>query len=298
MYLPQEIASAEVLIAVKTYPLPSGKYEELVCTAGFLPDGKWIRLYPIPFRALPYKDQYNKFQWITLDVVHNSSDFRPESYRPRHGIDTIQMGNKIETDNHWARRKEYALKEVFTSMEDLIQLAKGPERKSLATLKPAEIIDFVVEPTEREWKQEWKDQLLQMNLFDRNEQGEGRPRRVLPKLPYKYSYKFFTDGDKKPRKLMIEDWEIGALYWNCYRKTQNEAEANKQVRKKFFDEFCTKHDLHLFLGTSLKYHMISLNPFMIIGIFYPLKPQKRAKPNIPPSTFDPQGIQQPGLFDS
>ena len=61
MYLPHEIRDAQVLITVKTYPLPSSKYEELVCTAGFLPDGKWIRLYPIPFRALPYQDQYQKY---------------------------------------------------------------------------------------------------------------------------------------------------------------------------------------------------------------------------------------------
>jgi hypothetical protein len=39
MYLPPEIPKARVLITVKTYPLPSGKYEELVCTAGVLEDG-------------------------------------------------------------------------------------------------------------------------------------------------------------------------------------------------------------------------------------------------------------------
>ncbi|MPM62092.1 hypothetical protein SDC9_108958 [bioreactor metagenome] len=42
----------KVLIAVKTYPTLSEKYDELVCTAGFLEDGSWIRLYPIPFRKL------------------------------------------------------------------------------------------------------------------------------------------------------------------------------------------------------------------------------------------------------
>ena len=38
--------TTRVLIAVKTYPTLSEKYDELVCTAGFLEDGTWIRIYP------------------------------------------------------------------------------------------------------------------------------------------------------------------------------------------------------------------------------------------------------------
>lgn len=44
------MALTKVLIAVKTYPTLSAKYDELVCTAGFKEDGTWIRVYPIPFR--------------------------------------------------------------------------------------------------------------------------------------------------------------------------------------------------------------------------------------------------------
>ena len=31
---------------------------------------------------------------------------------------------------------------------------------------------------------------------------------------YEFSYKFISE-DGKERKLMIEDWELGMLYWNC-----------------------------------------------------------------------------------
>lgn len=58
MYLPDEIPSARVLITVKTYPNPSVKYDELVCNAGFIESGEWIRIYPIKFRQLPYDQQY------------------------------------------------------------------------------------------------------------------------------------------------------------------------------------------------------------------------------------------------
>lgn len=157
-------------------------------------------------------------------------------------------------------------------MADMIRLAKSEEKRSLGVLKPLEIIDFVVEADEREWKQEWLDQLNQLSLFDHDSQGRGKKRQVVRKLPYKYSYVFRTEGDNRPRKLMIEDWEIGALYWNCLaRAGGDEAEANSQVRKKYYDEFLAKKDIYLFLGTTKQYHNISPNPFVIIGVFYPPK---------------------------
>ena len=75
------MALTRVLITVKTYPSISKKYEELVCTAGFLENGSWVRLFPIQFRKKPYAEQYRKYQWIELDIVKNTGDFRPESFR-------------------------------------------------------------------------------------------------------------------------------------------------------------------------------------------------------------------------
>ncbi len=54
------IKKQRVLITVKTYPTPSTRYIELVCTAGVREDGPWIRIYPAPFRFL--KTQYKKYQ--------------------------------------------------------------------------------------------------------------------------------------------------------------------------------------------------------------------------------------------
>lgn len=79
-------------------------------------------------------------------------------------------------------------------------------------------------------------------------------------------------SDKKPRKLMIEDWEIGALYWNCLKRAEgDEHQANEMVRKKYLEEFTEKKDLYLFVGTTLQYHNVAPNPFMVIGVFYPPK---------------------------
>ncbi|MDD4422662.1 MAG: hypothetical protein PHD46_06470, partial [Eubacteriales bacterium] len=79
-----------VYIVVKTYPTISAKYAELVCTAGVLEDGSWLRLYPVPFRKLDIEQKYKKYSWINIDVVRNTSDFRPETYR-LYALDTIEI---------------------------------------------------------------------------------------------------------------------------------------------------------------------------------------------------------------
>lgn len=101
------MAVKKILIAVKTYPTLSEKYDELVCTAGFLEDGSWIRIYPVPYRKLDYETQrYRKWQWISLDVEKNESDFRKESYRPTSLDGELILGDYMGTQNNWAERKK------------------------------------------------------------------------------------------------------------------------------------------------------------------------------------------------
>lgn len=274
MYLPFEIPNAKVLITVKTYPLPSRKYGELVCTAGLLDGEKWIRIYPVPYRFLKDDKQYPKYGWVELDLIKNTNDFRPESYRPKREIETnIKFIKKLGTDNSWAGRKSYVLKTVYTSMKKVIELSKSKEILSLATLKPREIIDLEIKPDAREWKKEWRDQLKQMSLFDMVGTGIKKERKLIRKLPYKFIYHFLSDEDTKPRKLMVEDWEIGALFWNCLQSTDGDEEAAIElVRQKYFDTFVKEKDLYFFVGTTLQWHLRKApNPFVIIGVFYPNK---------------------------
>jgi hypothetical protein len=44
-----------IVVTVKTYPNPSTKYDETVCTAGVdLDTDIFVHLYPVRFRNLPY----------------------------------------------------------------------------------------------------------------------------------------------------------------------------------------------------------------------------------------------------
>lgn len=255
-----------VLITVKAYPLPSRSYTELVCTAGVLEDGSWIRIYPVPFRFLEDQSKYKKYQWIDLDLIRQKSDFRPESFRPaRPDLSDAKIIGHIDTKHKWRERRKYCCKEVYTSMTKLIEDSKKPRLKSLATFKPTRILDLKVEAVEREWKDEWLELRKQGDLFVGSQGKAGAP---IPKLPYKFKYRL-EDENGRESNLMIEDWEIGALYWNCLRQAEgDEEEALAKVRQKYLDTFIKK-DLHLFLGTTQRYHGKAPNPFVIVGVFYP-----------------------------
>ena len=255
-----------VFITVKTYPTLSSKYDELVCTAGITDKGKWIRIYPIPFRQLKWEDQYKKYQWIELDLIKNRRDFRLESHSPADQGRSIQVKELV---SNWEERKRIVFKEkVYTNMMNLVEQARS-ENNSLAIFKPQKILDFKIEPVERQWDPEKikriKENSSQLNLFDSDKPFDFF--KIVNKLPYKFSY-VFEDEKCRQSTLMIEDWEIGALYWNCLKREKNEKKACQKVKQKYLNEFKRK-DLHFFLGTTLKFHKISPNPFIIIGVFYP-----------------------------
>jgi len=257
-----------IFITVKTYPTLSISYDELVCIAGINEEGKWIRLYPIPFRKLSLDKRFSKYQWIEINVERNLKDFRPESYRP------IDLNVKtLEKVSSWTLKKKICLQEVYTDLKILINEAKNPSiLKSLATFKPLEILDFYWKEDEREWDLEKlrklmeKRKQLKFNMFDYLKDDIS----FVKKVPYKFKYKF-KDINGEIYNLEVLDWEVGQLYWKCYNKLKNEDKALEKVREKYFDNFVKNRDLYFFLGTTKKYHKRSKNPFIIVGVFYPPK---------------------------
>lgn len=264
----------KVLITVTTYPLPSRSYDELVCTAGITDKGEWIRIYPVPLSALlgiriNGELKSMKYTWLELDLVRRTDDFRPESHSPVHyDFKDLKIIETIDTKKNWFKRKEYCLNEVFTNFDELIELSKAPTNKSLATFKPTEIIGIDIEDDDPEWKNEWKELRKQGDLFDE----EKSPEILIPKLPYKFFYKF-KDSTGKQRRLMVEDWEVGALYWNSLKSCEGDPnKALEKVREKLEKKFIHENDIHFFVGTTREWHTRrSKNPFVIIGLFYPKK---------------------------
>jgi len=265
------MAKAKVLIAVKTYPVISESYTELACTAGFREDGSWVRLYPIPFRLLDQDRRYEKYQWIEVDIARSTKDPRPESHKVLN-VDGIVLLEKIETGKKrdWAERRRLILSKnkIYTNKEEIIRKAHANEL-SLAVFKPRKIADFIIRDAEPDWPSDKlqiiQDKLKQGNLFDEQNLAEFQPVR---KLPHKFSYKFIDDAGAEST-LMIEDWEIGALYWNCLQ-TYGAEKAPGKVREKYMDDFAATKDLYLFLGTTRQWHVMKApNPYVIVGTFHP-----------------------------
>jgi hypothetical protein len=239
------VPKERVLITVKTYPTLSEKYKELACTAGFRPDGSWIRLYPIPFRRLEEEQRFKKYQWIEVDLARNLSDSRPESHRVNN-IDDITLLDTLDTGDAWAERRKIVLSErVHKNLSEIITLANA-NKLSLVTFKPSEIIDFLAITADPVWPKEKIDAIVagfnQGNLFEGQNPDDFK---IMPKLPFKFSYRF-KDDSGKISTLMIEDWEVGQLYWTCV-KHYGEQNAVKKVKEKYFDDFAKTKDLYLYL---------------------------------------------------
>jgi len=191
----------KVFITVKTYPTLSIKYDELVCTAGILDDGSWVRVYPLPFRKLDYENRYKKFQWMELELVKNTDDPRPESYKIVNIEDVKLVGEPVGTAQGWLQRKEiiFGSNAIYDDLADLIKKANENEL-SIAVFKPTAIHDLIVEPVDREWNAEsmalLEAKAKQMSLFQSEDELK-REFMVVDKLPYKFSYKFSDSKGKQ-----------------------------------------------------------------------------------------------------
>ena len=131
-----------MLITVKTYPIPSAKYEELVCTAGVTEEGDFVRLYPINFRELPFSQQYRKYQWIKVNATkHSGRDTRKESYRPDCNT-LVTLPDPIPPNRgDWSKRAKFALAKKAASLEELSD-RQSRDRTSLGVFKPRVVHDL------------------------------------------------------------------------------------------------------------------------------------------------------------
>lgn len=257
-----------ILITVKTYPTLSMKHQELVCTAGLREDGSWIRIYPVPFRQMEAYNKYHKYQVVEAEVIRNTADRRPESHKVN--LANFHLTEDLLPAGDWRERRDWVLKKgkVFTNLNSLIQENKE-DGTSLATFKPTRIVSFKHEAVSPDWDPEKletaKQQAKQGELFSQWKGSEFT--HIAKKVPWKFSY-VFEDDEGKQSTMMIEDWEIGELYWKCLKRHPNPEDAVAKVREKYIDEFSSR-DIHLFLGTTKKFDQWASNPFIIIGVFYP-----------------------------
>lgn len=266
MPLKAAFTSTKVLITVLTYPHPSLKHQELVCTAGITEAGEWVRLYPIDLRYRPNHQQFRKYQWVELGLAPRGSgnDQRRESREP--DLDSIKvLSEPLSTDNAWEARRKIIDKLPEYTVLQLRELYEQ-EKVSLGVVRPSEVIDLKIEPVDKDWKPEWEAKLRQFNLFH-------GPPKELKKLPFKFSYQFrCSDSGDRIHTAMIEDWELGVLFLREVTRLGSEEAAAESVRNKFFMEICgPDKDTRFFMGTVFPY-----NTWVVIGTFWPPKQHQKS----------------------
>lgn len=245
----------EFMVVVKTYPHPSVKYEETVCTGGITATGQWIRLYPVPFRSLDDKT-FTKYQWVSCKAVKRADDLRPESYRPR--LETLKLGDVVRTDHHWRERRSLLVPYARQSLEE-IKARWHESKESAGMFKPKEVLEIVAEPAPAQWEQKYLDRMSQMKLWD-----EPKP---LEKIPWQFKCVYRCDDPKclEPHEQSIRDWEVYQLYRTLRRKYGDE-EAVKRVKERTLAFFTDKYDTYLVVGSINRFCT-----FIIGGLFYPTR---------------------------
>ena len=248
----------KIFITVMTYPRPSQRYVEVICTAGITEDGQWVRLYPIDYRYLPPGQQFAKYQWIKVALAPHgaSNDMRKESRKPDLGSIRI-VGPRIGTENGWQARKEILGKVPVHSLNELKELYDSG-RISLGMVRPSQVLDLEIHPEDEEWDDKSLEIFKQIPLF-------GEPPKSLRKIPFKFVYIFECEDSEGPHSASLIDWEMGVLWLKEAERLGNDEAAALSVRKKFLDEICgADKDTHFFMGTRHPY-----NTWMVLGVFWP-----------------------------
>jgi len=254
-----------VLITVKAPPNPSKKYQEINCCAGIdLSTGKWIRLYPIPFRLLDYDKQFPKYSVISVKCQRPPRDKRVESYKVDQ--DSIKILRHLGTQNKWAERKNIVLPTLspsFCTILDEVSL-----NKSLGIFKPIDI-KFEIKKSVPKDEKKRRAAYDQYRLFDKK-------LKPVEHVPFSFYYRFNCRNfpDCPGHKLMMHDWELMEAYRRWRHKYADQPLLLDKIREKWLDTLCAPtKDTYFYVGNMWRHP----KQFMVLGVFYP--------PKSPPSLF-------------
>lgn len=247
----------KVLITARTYPIPAKRGIEVSCTAGITDDGKWIRLFPIPYRFLGQDKRFKKYQWMEANVTKSTSDTRPESYTV--DITSIKvLPESVSENNGWEARKAIVFPLKAPSLCFLKSERKRNKAPTLGFFKPRVISSLKIEPTRAEWTAEELARLRQYPLFG------NAPKSELQKLPFEFSYEFMCDDSRcNGHRLSCTDWEMGAAYWSW--KAKYGATWEEKFKHRFETEMALVNNTHFYVGTVHDHP----DAWVIIGLFYP-----------------------------
>lgn len=257
--MPEGLERKDVLIVVRTYPTPAKKSVEVSCTAGLTSDGKWIRLFPVPYRFLEDNQHFHKYQWIEVCVHKATSDTRPESYKIV--AESVKVrSSPIPTTDNWKARKELILPHSSHCLCCLKRERDANGAPTLGIFRPKVIHCLTIDEDESEWTTEQLSSLRQQDLFGKSAKAE------LEKVPHQFRYEFQCDHeDCSGHAITCTDWEMGQAWRRWKQQYGQEWEA--KFRQRFEGDMLNRFDTHFIVGTIHGHPQT----WIIIGLFYPPK---------------------------
>jgi hypothetical protein len=271
------VTTEQIVMIVKTYPMPSKTYGEIVCTAGIrVSDGTWVRIYPYPFRLVNKDFRFKKYETIELPVQKDNRDKRPESRRLVDALQIKSIAESIDTKNNWAQRMNLIRPTIISSVKEFLDGMLSDDKETWGpTIRPIPVASgsaqLITEFEGYEWPEEKKAKLdlaqerMGEDLFA--DPDLVRNFRQLRHLPYAFKLQF-TDRTGDQYTLRILDWEIAQLYFKMRDQHGSDEIAIEKVRIKIEDQiFKPGNDVHLILGNMN--HQYKNKQLAIDGIIYP-----------------------------
>lgn len=255
---------ARVLIAVKASPEPSKTYGDTVCVAGvkLTHDGpEWVRIYPVAFRHLQSKQQFNKFEVIEVDLNPSPRDSRKESRRP--------VWDTLTRD-----RSALPMKARGPILEKLIgptmcDLRAGVEADLAAqSLGLVEVRDL--RPLAFESHGDWSSAQVAsmtaaMSQPDLLGEVDTTPMLIPPRFKVKYRYDC-TAVDCKGHVQRILDWELNALQF--HNRHLDDSALRALIATKFHEEMWNDRvRTYFFVGNFAD--VVKRKNFSVLGVYKP-----------------------------
>lgn len=248
----------KILVTVKAYPAIGKRHGEAVCVAGVdVEQHRWIRLFPVPFRDMPYDQRFRKFDVIEVEA-RKASDPRPESYQPN--VDTIAI-----VDNIPPRRVDHRRRLIDPLIQPsmcVIRRQQTANATSLGVFRPEAPPELVITEERSPWEPDKQMIVDQPSMLMPGKKG-------LEKVPYRFSYRYRCAGERSCRghDQSIVDWEIAEAF-RRWREQYGEPGALERIEKKWTEQvWAFDRDTALFVGNQFK------NPdgFLVLGVFWPPK---------------------------
>lgn len=192
----------ECFIVVKALPHRSSDYFETVCCAGLGRDGRWRRLYPVPFRILQRSSQFKRWDWIEYEYTSPKTDDRWESQRV--DADTLSVSKALTISQRPA----------FINPLIRASLVEAADRgESLALVRPRNL-DFTAKRKSdamvADETRKHAEYARQYTMFD-------KPVDPMKPCPFSFHVKW-TDQDGRTHNHTCDDWETTTAF---YRRSKD-----------------------------------------------------------------------------